>query len=602
VPYDYVNGQTSVVIRVKLLNSSLTTGAGLTGLLYSSTGLVVSTIADNEATATAYTVAGSTIETIATLGTFAAPTATKCRFKEVDSTNHPGLCEIQIADARFAVSGAKSIVITLSGATNLAQRDVVIPLRAVNPYSATAFMASVATVTNLTNAPTAGDLTATMKTSIGTAVAASAVASVAAGVTLAASQHVIVDSGTVTTLTTLPTAPTDWLTAAAVKADAVTKIQSGLSTYSGGAVTLAASQHVIVDSGTVTTLSNLPTAPTDWLTAAAVQADAVTKIQSGLSTYNVASDHVLLSVGTGAGQVNASGGKVPATLAAADCSGDLPANLVTIATQTVTCAAGVTVLASVGTTSTSTAQTGDSYSRIGAAGAGLTGIPGVSDPWAIALPGSYSSGTAGAILGGVGPSIETVAAVSGDVITLQAGTALSALPTPPAVVLLLIVAGPGTGSQLEVTAYDSGTRHATIGGGFPGTAPTTASTYMLDFWQDQGLMLAASQPHYSPAKVADLGVVQTGDNFALLSPFGGTYLPATVTAVISTTVFTVRFAGGAPTPADVAGAECIFTSADLAPAKVTINSAITAGSGSLTLALSIAAPALPTTSTTVLIG
>jgi uncharacterized protein YaiE (UPF0345 family) len=39
---------------------------------------------------------------------------------------------------------------------------------------------------------------------------------------------------TVTNLTNLPAAPTDWLTAAAVKADAVTKIQAGLSTYAGG--------------------------------------------------------------------------------------------------------------------------------------------------------------------------------------------------------------------------------------------------------------------------------------------------------------------------------------------------------------------------------
>ena len=54
-----------------------------------------------------------------------------------------------------------------------------------------------------------------------------AVASVTAGVTLAASQHVVVDSGTVGTVT--------------------------------NPVTLAASQHVIVDSGTVTTLTNPPT-------------------------------------------------------------------------------------------------------------------------------------------------------------------------------------------------------------------------------------------------------------------------------------------------------------------------------------------------------
>lgn len=45
----------------------------------------------------------------------------------------------------------------------------------------------------------------------------------------------------------------------------------------------------------------------------------------------------------------------------------------TIKTQTVTCAAGVTVLASVGTAATSTAQTGDNYARIGApAGASVS--------------------------------------------------------------------------------------------------------------------------------------------------------------------------------------------------------------------------------------
>jgi len=93
---------------------------------------------------------------------------------------------------------------------------------------------------------------------------------------------------TVTTLTNLPAAPTDWLTAAAVKADAVTKIQNGLATptniTAASGVSLAANQHVIVDSGTVTTLTNLPTIPTNWLTAAGLAADAVAEIQSGLAT------------------------------------------------------------------------------------------------------------------------------------------------------------------------------------------------------------------------------------------------------------------------------------------------------------------------------
>jgi hypothetical protein len=132
----FKNGQGSIVLRVKLLDSSATTGAGLTGLTSASSGLIIATIADNEATTTAYTVAGSTIETITTLGTYAAPTATKCRFKEVDATNHKGVYEIQIADARFAVSNAKSLLVSVLGATNLAQADFVVQLQSDDPYVA----------------------------------------------------------------------------------------------------------------------------------------------------------------------------------------------------------------------------------------------------------------------------------------------------------------------------------------------------------------------------------------------------------------------------------------------------------------------------------
>ena len=133
---DYHLGQTSVVFRVKVRNSSVQTGAGLTGLTNASSGLVIAAIADNEATTTAYTAAGSTIDTITTLGTYAAPTAGHCRFKEVDATNHPGVYEVQLENSRFAVASAKSLLVSLSGATNMAQCDVVIPLRTVNPYDA----------------------------------------------------------------------------------------------------------------------------------------------------------------------------------------------------------------------------------------------------------------------------------------------------------------------------------------------------------------------------------------------------------------------------------------------------------------------------------
>lgn len=99
--------------RVFIQDTTSAVGAGLTGLTFSTTGLAVHTIADNEASVTSYTAAGSTIETITTLGTFAAPTATKCRFKEIDSTNLPGWYEVQIADARWAVASSRAVQVNV---------------------------------------------------------------------------------------------------------------------------------------------------------------------------------------------------------------------------------------------------------------------------------------------------------------------------------------------------------------------------------------------------------------------------------------------------------------------------------------------------------
>lgn len=127
-----VNGSTSNIIRVHIKDLS-TPGAGKTGLAYNTSGLIIGTIANNEATATAYTVTESTIETITTLGTYAAPTATKCRFKEVDATNCPGLYEIQLANARFAVTGAKSLLVYLSGAADMEVAIFEVDLAATMP-------------------------------------------------------------------------------------------------------------------------------------------------------------------------------------------------------------------------------------------------------------------------------------------------------------------------------------------------------------------------------------------------------------------------------------------------------------------------------------
>jgi hypothetical protein len=120
------HSSTSNRFRVQLRHA--TTGAGLTGLSEASAGLVIALTADNEASATTYTQAGGTIETIAALGTFAAPTANKCRFKEFDATNHQGLYEVQFADTRFSVTDAKQLNLSISGAANLLDYEATIQL------------------------------------------------------------------------------------------------------------------------------------------------------------------------------------------------------------------------------------------------------------------------------------------------------------------------------------------------------------------------------------------------------------------------------------------------------------------------------------------
>jgi hypothetical protein len=85
---------------------------------------------------------------------------------------------------------------------------------------------------------------------------------------------------------------------------------------------------------------------------------------------------VKVSVGTGAGQINASGGKVPATVAGADVSGNPSVNAAQFGGQAV--ALDANNLPKVDLEdwkgAVAPANTGDAYARIGAAGAGLTAV------------------------------------------------------------------------------------------------------------------------------------------------------------------------------------------------------------------------------------
>lgn len=116
----YPRGIASVVTRVWIPDSASATGGGKVGLSSASTGLVIAVIADNEAAPTIYTVAAGNVETITAIGTYQAPTASKCRFREVDATNLPGLYEIHLADARWAVASSRALQGMVFGASGAA--------------------------------------------------------------------------------------------------------------------------------------------------------------------------------------------------------------------------------------------------------------------------------------------------------------------------------------------------------------------------------------------------------------------------------------------------------------------------------------------------
>jgi hypothetical protein len=89
--------------------------------------------------------------------------------------------------------------------------------------------------------------------------------------TLPAADYVVVTDTiagvtTATNLTNLPAISADWLTAAGVKADAVTKIQNGLATPTN------------ITAGTITTVTNLTNAPTNGDLTAAMKASVTSSV------------------------------------------------------------------------------------------------------------------------------------------------------------------------------------------------------------------------------------------------------------------------------------------------------------------------------------
>lgn len=105
-------GSTDVSVLVFVQNSSSTTGAGLTGLVYNSASLVAYySHAGTNATATAISLA-----TLAAVNSAHSDGG----FKEISSTNMPGWYRFDLPDAVVSASKGNVVGVMLHGATNMA--------------------------------------------------------------------------------------------------------------------------------------------------------------------------------------------------------------------------------------------------------------------------------------------------------------------------------------------------------------------------------------------------------------------------------------------------------------------------------------------------
>lgn len=251
-------GAASQIVHVFIPDSASSTGAGKTGLTFNSAGLKIVVMRPGEASPTKYLQSAGNIEDITTIGTYAAPTANKCRFREIDATDLPGWYETHFADALFDTSNnRRSLGGMISGAAGVAPTPFQIQLS--DPAKGVGSPSNVdATVSSRASQASVDTIDDYIDTEMAAALAA-------------------VDTEITTILSRLPAAlvggrmdasvgamVADVITAAAIASAAITSAK-----FAAGAIDAAAVAPNAID-------------------ADALATDAVTEIQSGLSTLNAA--------------------------------------------------------------------------------------------------------------------------------------------------------------------------------------------------------------------------------------------------------------------------------------------------------------------------
>ena len=181
-------GATSQSINIFIQNSISTVGAGLTGFAPAGGSLLSGMICY-------YSFTGSGATSV--VQALSVPAAVTSAFVagqivEIDATHMPGWARLDVPNAALASGNGRLVSINIQGGTNVAQCPVLIELTGwdnqlvpgaagglfiagtnaattITTSLTTHLVGTVDTVTNLTNAATAGDFTATQKTSLNNA-------------------------------------------------------------------------------------------------------------------------------------------------------------------------------------------------------------------------------------------------------------------------------------------------------------------------------------------------------------------------------------------------------------------------------------------------
>lgn len=396
-------GAISQILHVFVQDSTVTTGAGKTGLVFNTAGLACKKIRDGETLS-----ASVTLEDISTLGTYAAPTSNAhVRFKEVSSASPTqGLYEIHLHNDWVDNTNARrSLVIMLGGATGMAQLaieiQIVDPVRGLGSPTAIPNAAAEAAGGLYTRGTGAGQINQSANGQID--VNAERLNNAAQSLldlkdfaddgydptTNKVQGVVLVDTLTTYTGNTPQTGDSYAIVNSGVHGNAAIKDYVDDIGVAGAGLTALGDARIANLDAAITSRMATFTLPTNfsalnidssgivdadvrqllgtaWLTpATAGTPDVNAKLIGGTTqTGRDVGESVLLSSGTGTGQVKLSGGYV------APNWGDVgnPSTAVNLSATTVNLVNTLT------TYTGNTVQTGDSFARIGATGSGLTSL------------------------------------------------------------------------------------------------------------------------------------------------------------------------------------------------------------------------------------